>query len=338
MLTKTAFNRMKKAELVEHCLAAQQEICRAALLESEEERGEVVPASAVLALTTVMEQRDEFKAKNKELDKQVKDLKAEMEDFQMCHPCEMECEYCTCTITEDDLALSLGCGELICEGCHDEEEKLDLLVVNKKLRNENAVMESALAMVKDDNKALKKDIKELSEAKDKLNSAWAKKRDEIYSDHRKQIKEIKKEKMSCEFKKLKATIEQLNSELHDLTVENEEFREEIDGHAGWKAELEDFTHWENHPALRHKVVLDADYYQQYLKDGDLIHPDEIEELTEEIEELKWAVEVGYESLFKFIIGSGSMSDVEEIVREKMSEEFIDGNREHWDQIELFQED
>ena len=147
MLSKTAFNRMKKAELVEHCLAAQQKMCRDALFASEEDEADAQAVQSI-TLSTVIKQRDELRA------------------------------------------------------------------VNKKLV---------------------KDIKELSEAKDKLNSAWAKKRDEIYSDHRKQIKEIKKEKMSCEFKKLKATIEELkdeneelNSELHDLTVENEEFRTEID--------------------------------------------------------------------------------------------------------------
>ena len=147
MLSKTAFNRMKKAELVEHCLAAQQKMCRDALFASEEDEADAQAVQSI-TLSTVIKQRDELRA------------------------------------------------------------------VNKKLV---------------------KDIKELSEAKDKLNSAWAKKRDEIYSDHRKEIKEIKKEKMSCEFKKLKATIEELkdeneelNSELHDLTVENEEFRTEID--------------------------------------------------------------------------------------------------------------
>ena len=136
MLSKTAFNRMKKAELVEHCLAAQQKMCRDALFASEEDE---VDAQAVqsITLSTVIKQRDELRA------------------------------------------------------------------VNKKLV---------------------KDIKELSEAKDKLNSAWAKKRDEIYSDHRKQIKEIKKEKMSCEFKKLKATIEELKDKIKDLKDENTEYR------------------------------------------------------------------------------------------------------------------
>ena len=119
---------MKKAELVEHCLAAQQKMCRDALFASEEDEADAQAVQSI-TLSTVMTQRDELRA------------------------------------------------------------------VNKKLV---------------------KDIKELSEAKDKLNSAWAKKRDEIYSDHRKQIKEIKKEKMSCEFKKLKATIEELKDKIKEL--------------------------------------------------------------------------------------------------------------------------
>ena len=136
MLSKTAFNRMKKAELVEHCLAAQQKMCRDALFASEEDEADAQAVQSI-TLSTVIKQRDELRA------------------------------------------------------------------VNKKLV---------------------KDIKELSEAKDKLNSAWAKKRDEIYSDHRKQIKEIEKEKMSCEFKKLKATIEELKDKIKDLKDENTEYR------------------------------------------------------------------------------------------------------------------
>ena len=128
MLSKTDFNRMKKAELVEHCLAAQQRLCRDALFASDLDEVDAQTMNSV-TLSAVMKQRDEFRA------------------------------------------------------------------VNKKLV---------------------KDILEIHEAKDKLNSAWAKKRDEIYSDHRKQIKEIEKGKMSCEFKKLKATIEELKDKIKEL--------------------------------------------------------------------------------------------------------------------------
>ena len=45
-----------------------------------------------------------------------------------------------------------------------------------------------------------------------------------------------------------------------------------------------------------------------------------------------------EKLFKFITGGGEAENVEEIIREKMTKEFIDSNQEHWDQMELFQEE
>ena len=45
-----------------------------------------------------------------------------------------------------------------------------------------------------------------------------------------------------------------------------------------------------------------------------------------------------EKLLKFITGGGEAEDVEEIIRGEMSKEFIDSNQEHWDQMELFQED
>lgn len=51
--------------------------------------------------------------------------------------------------------------------------------------------------------------------------------------------------------------------------------------------LKDFTNWENHPALKHKVVLDDDYYLQHLnEEGELIHPHEVNEIKEEIKKLK----------------------------------------------------
>jgi hypothetical protein len=46
-------------------------------------------------------------------------------------------------------------------------------------------------------------------------------------------------------------------------------------------ELKDFSNWENHPALKHKVVLDDDYYLEHEQDGDLIDPDDFKKLQEE---------------------------------------------------------
>ena len=50
--------------------------------------------------------------------------------------------------------------------------------------------------------------------------------------------------------------------------------------------LKDFSNWENHPALKHKVVLDDDFYLQHLHEGELIDPDDYKELKEEVNTLK----------------------------------------------------
>jgi len=50
--------------------------------------------------------------------------------------------------------------------------------------------------------------------------------------------------------------------------------------------LQDFSNWENHPALKHKVVMDDDFYLEHLHDGELIVPEEFKSLQEEIEKLK----------------------------------------------------
>jgi len=73
-----------------------------------------------------------------------------------------------------------------------------------------------------------------------------------------------------------------------------------------------------HKALKYKIVLTEEYYA---------------ELTSGNEQL----EAENEKLFKFITGGGEAKDVEEIIDEKMSKEFIDSNKEHWEQMELFQE-
>ena len=65
----------------------------------------------------------------------------------------------------------------------------------------------------------------------------------------------------------KALYEKQLEENKALSAENEQ--------------LKDFTNWENHPALKHKVVLDDDYYLEHLgEDGELIHPETVEELEQ----------------------------------------------------------
>tara|TARA_R110000796_G_scaffold243405_3_gene365939 strand:+ start:2768 stop:3484 length:717 start_codon:yes stop_codon:yes gene_type:complete len=81
-----------------------------------------------------------------------------------------------------------------------------------------------------------------------------------------------------EIKKLKETIEELEFSLGGMTCDRDKHEEEADKLYDENEKLKDFTNWENHPALKHKVVLDDDYYLEHLSDGELIHPDEIKKL------------------------------------------------------------
>ena len=70
-------------------------------------------------------------------------------------------------------------------------------------------------------------------------------------------------------------------------------------------------------------------------------PSEIEKLKSQVVALEAEharLTAEKEKLFKFITGGGEVEDVEEIIKEKMSKVFIDINQEHWDQMELFQEE
>ena len=49
--------------------------------------------------------------------KKLKEENEELEDYAMRHPCDMNCSHCGLTTTEDDLSISLDCGELTCESC-----------------------------------------------------------------------------------------------------------------------------------------------------------------------------------------------------------------------------
>ena len=92
-----------------------------------------------------------------------------------------------------------------------------------------------------------------------------------------------------------------------------------------------------HKALKYKCVLDEDYYLQHLNDeGQLIDPDEFNALQEENKKLKEEIT----TLVTFTIGGGDpeeTSDVEKIITDTMSKEFIDNNQEHWDLIGLFED-
>jgi predicted nucleic acid-binding Zn-ribbon protein len=74
-------------------------------------------------------------------------------------------------------------------------------------------------------------------------------------------------------------LENING-IKDIVIkENNKLGKEIE-------KLKDFSNWENHPALKHKVVMDDDFYLEHLVDGELIEPEEFTSLKEENEELK----------------------------------------------------
>ena len=116
--------------------------------------------------------------------------------------------------------------------------------------------------------------------------------------------------------------ENAEEQVEELTEQVEELTEQVE-------ELKDFTHWENHPALKHKVVLDSDFYMEHLNDDDeLIDPDEHNDIANKLN-----------CITKYVAGDFSMQDeVEEHLKETYSTEFIKGNTEHWKEFGLFEEE
>ena len=77
----------------------------------------------------------------------------------------------------------------------------------------------------------------------------------------------------------------VNASYIQLLEQNEEWEEENKKLKKKNEELKDFTNWENHPALKHKVVLDDDYYLGHVEDGELIDPESFSLLKDEKEHL-----------------------------------------------------
>jgi len=63
--------------------------------------------------------------KVEKLTEENKKLKEEYENYAMTHCCDMSCEDCGLTTTEDDLQISLKYGSLICEECYDKKDEED---------------------------------------------------------------------------------------------------------------------------------------------------------------------------------------------------------------------
>ena len=89
-------------------------------------------------------------------------------------------------------------------------------------------------------------------------------------------------------------------------------------------ELKDFSNWENHPALKHKVVLDDDFYLSHLYENELIEPDDYEKLKEENDVLQ-----------KFIAGNlDCVEEVKALISRDWNKEFIENNQERWEEVGL----
>ena len=184
MFTKTTLNKMKKAQVVEMYLALQaQKINDHMAMETDyEEHIDELEVQLVNFRNNEKlreEKLQELTLKNKELEKENEDnlaslnfyteqcaelkderkkLKAENEElkeYAMCHPCDMECEHCGLTITEDDLSISLDCGELTCESCFDEGYSKSIKEENKELQEKVEGWEEAAGVMLTDNTKLR---------------------------------------------------------------------------------------------------------------------------------------------------------------------------------------
>jgi len=160
------------------------------------------------------------------------------------------------------------------------------------------------------------EIKELKDLCDKQVKAYclALSREQELKDELHQ-KGIDEQTAIEECEEAEEKVEELTEQVEDLSKVVEEQRK--------------FDNWENHPALKHKVVLAEDFYQQHTNDdGELIDPDEHTDALKKVD-----------CMTKFIAGDGGMQDqVEEHLKETYSTEFIKGNTETWQEIGLFEDE
>jgi len=139
------------------------------------------------------------------------------------------------------------------------DEKKKIRAENKKLEEELSATNTALEMLKDENEVNKKNMLKFIEENKKL-------QEKVKAEH------ATGKQMYESFMAERSKVSTLQEEIKELSAENEQ--------------LKDFTNWENHPALKHKVVLDDDYYLEHLgEDGELIHPEELEDMEKLKEEL-----------------------------------------------------
>ena len=164
----------------------------------------------------------------------------------------------------------------------------------------------------DDNR-LKGQIKELIEENEELKELTTTCVAELASAVACTIRELKAENEDLQLRapmpleyyenaigNLETDIDDLKGQIDELKEENEALKElktdcmeELASAAAGtirklkeeNEKLKDFANWENHPALKHKVVMDDDFYLEHLVDGELIEPEEFTSLKEENKKL-----------------------------------------------------
>ena len=133
------------------------------------------------------------------------------------------------------------------------------------------------------------------------------------------------------------------TELHNLAVNMAN-----DDNARLQEEIQELTAENEKLQCQYELAIQIDNKEiaclkeeivdlKYDMENELYTEDQVEVLWEDARAEGEEYKAENEKLFKFITGGGETSDVEKIITEKMSKEFIDSNQEHWDQMELFQQ-
>jgi len=135
---------------------------------------------------------------------------------------DMECSHCGLPTTEDDLYLSLDCGELTCEGCFDEGK-------SKSLKDAafQDVQEVDVKSLQEENNKLKEENKKQQERAEKFRVKLCDRNQELVKalspwkknaqDHKRILEAIGE--LQEENKKLKEELEEAKCSMPDLCVD-----------------------------------------------------------------------------------------------------------------------
>jgi DNA repair exonuclease SbcCD ATPase subunit len=212
---------------------------------------------------------EKLEEENKKLKKDDESVRSELYDFWKIHINSDEHRFLP-KLQDGSLPLAFLLKKM--KQRHEREIKMKL---NDYWRGEERI------------KKLKEEIVELREDNEKLKSGI----DELFDNNAtasKQIEDLKEELNDYENSCGRYDFDPLLSQKKLCEIVEE--WEKGNCHLHLEIEkLKDFTNWENHPALKYKVVLDEDYWLAHSDMGELIDPDDYNKLKEEIEELKYQI-------------------------------------------------